>query len=246
MSLEELTCRIAELEAAVEARDNFIAVAAHELRSPLSTMLLSLANVEASLDRIDKPPTVDKALNALHRSIDNFSRRAATLLDITRLTAGNFSFEPEWVQLDALIERVVAANEHALRVEHCELQLNLQPVRGFWDRLAIEQIIDNLLSNAIKYGAGEPVAIHLSHDETTATLSVVDQGVGIGEEDQARMFAKFERAFKRSEYGGFGMGLWITAQIVHAHAGEVRVSSRINEGSEFTVSLPLKPEITHP
>ena len=112
---------------------------------------------------------------------------------------------------------------------------------GLLDQLAVEQIADNLLSNAIKYGAGEPVEVSLLRRGAKAQLTVRDHGIGISEEDQARIFDAFERAVTRREQGGFGIGLWVVRQLVDTMHGEIHVASRRAEGSTFTVILPLSP-----
>jgi two-component system, OmpR family, sensor kinase len=105
----------------------------------------------------------------------------------------------------------------------------------------VEQIADNLLSNAVKYGAGEPIEVSLVGDSSKARLTVRDYGIGISEQDQARIFGAFERAVSRREEGGFGIGLWVVRHLVDAMHGEIQVTSRPAEGSTFTVILPLLP-----
>ena len=109
------------------------------------------------------------------------------------------------------------------------------------DELAVEQIADNLLSNAVKYGAGEPIEVSLVCDGAEARLTVRDHGIGISEQDQARIFDAFERAVSRREEGGFGIGLWVVRHLVDAMHGEIPVTSGPAEGSTFTVILPLLP-----
>lgn len=117
---------------------------------------------------------------------------------------------------------------------------------GVWDRLRVEQIVTNLLSNAIKYGEGLPIEIVLDSDDATVTVSVTDHGIGIDPADQQRLFERFERAVTRRQYGGFGLGLWITQQIVTVIGGHIVVESRLGEGSTFRVTLPRQPIVTAP
>jgi signal transduction histidine kinase len=112
------------------------------------------------------------------------------------------------------------------------------------DRLALEQILDNLISNAIKYGAGQPIVVSISEDITMGhiVVRVQDHGPGISPECQARIFERFERAVRPGEHGGgFGVGLWIVRQLAEAMGGTVTIFSQPNEGSTFTVTLPLQP-----
>lgn len=121
----------------------------------------------------------------------------------------------------------------------CALTLRADaPAVGTWDRQRLEQVATNLISNAAKYGAGKPAEVIVEDSGATVRLVVRDLGIGIAREHQARIFEAFERAVSVRHYGGFGLGLWITRQIVSAMGGEVRVESQPGAGSTFTVELP--------
>lgn len=109
--------------------------------------------------------------------------------------------------------------------------------------MRIEQVLANLLSNAIKYGGGRPIEVGLRQVGRKVEISVTDHGIGISAEDQRRVFDRFERAVSLRHYGGFGLGLWITRQIVEGHGGTISVHSTLGEGSTFTVCLPLEPPV---
>lgn len=113
-------------------------------------------------------------------------------------------------------------------------------VVGIWDRGRLEQILTNLLSNAIKYGESKPILVSIEELQGRILIHVRDQGMGIKPEDQARIFERFERAVIHNTISGLGLGLWITHQIVHRMQGSITVSSKVGEGTTFTVSLPLK------
>jgi signal transduction histidine kinase len=229
------------LEAAVRARDDFITIAAHELRSPMSAILLYVQNLTFSVQRDQNACSAEiKAdLARLEKRIDHFIKRAGVLLDVTRLTSGNFCLERADVDLTALTERVVRDFLEEARRAECAIELDLAPaVSGQWDELALEQVLVNLLSNAIKYGAGHPVSVRVAAHAGAASIRVEDRGIGISEEACSRIFDKFERAVHRSTHGGFGVGLWITRQIVEALGGRIAVESRPGSGSTFSVSLP--------
>jgi len=107
-----------------------------------------------------------------------------------------------------------------------------------WDRSRVDQILTNLVTNAIKYGQGKPVDITIKGDETRAELRVVDHGIGVAPEQQERIFGKFERAASQRNYGGLGLGLWITRELVELMQGKVTVESTPGHGATFIVSLP--------
>jgi signal transduction histidine kinase len=179
-------------------------------------------------------------LEALELAAQEFVRRATTLLDVSRVAAGNLRLEPAVADLTGVVRGVVDRASVAARRARSHLEADLQDgVVGLWDRLALEQAAENLLSNAIKFGAGRPVHVALRADGRTARLVVRDQGVGIPEADRARVFQRFERAVARREHGGFGVGLWLVNQLVVAMGGAIGVESEPGAGTTFTVSLPL-------
>ncbi len=235
---------VAELTQAVHARDAFIAIAAHELRNPM-TPILEYAEYILSVGRRPEsecPEAIIVALERLAGLIGEYIKRATTLLDISRITVGKLRAELSVVDLSGMIRQAVHRHRAGAERSGCRLESSIEgEVSGLLDKLAVEQIADNLLSNAVKYGAGEPIGVSLVRNGTAARLTVQDHGIGISEEDQARIFGAFERAVTRREQGGFGIGLWVVRQLVDAMHGDVLVTSRPAEGSSFTVTLPLSP-----
>jgi signal transduction histidine kinase len=100
-------------------------------------------------------------------------------------------------------------------------------------------VVTNLLANAIKYGEGKPIEVRLSREGDEAVLVVIDHGIGIAPDQQARIFDRFERAVSSRAFGGFGLGLWIAREIIEAHGGSIGVTSEPGRGSTFVVRLPL-------
>ena len=235
-------CLIAALREAVRARDEFVAIAAHELRNPMTPLLLQVSALLAAArsPRRCRPEVLVPRLEALELAAQEFVRRATTLLDVSRVAAGNLRIELAEVDLTGVVRGVVDRASVAARRARSHLEADLQEgVVGTLDRLAVEQVAENLLSNAIKFGAGRPVRVALRSDGRTARLIVRDQGIGISEEDRARIFQRFERAVARREHGGFGVGLWLANQLVLAMGGAIGVESEPGAGTTFTVSLPL-------
>jgi len=240
--LADARAEIAELATAVEVRNEFIAIAAHELRNPMSAIVLSVQTLRMASARsaTERPPKLDEKLEALEKRVHHFVRRASLLLDITRVNSGKYELETEPVNLSELTRDVVASFADEFARANCALNVSIADrVIGLWDRTGLEQVLMNLLSNAVKYGAGKPIALALGVRDHAAILDVADAGVGISEDDQQRIFEKFERAVRRRQHGGFGMGLWITRQIVERHGGTIHVHSQPGAGSRFTLSLPL-------
>jgi signal transduction histidine kinase len=106
----------------------------------------------------------------------------------------------------------------------------------------MEQVITNLLSNAGKYGQGQPVDVTVATDGAEARIVVRDRGIGIDPEDRQRIFQRFERAVSTANYSGFGLGLWIVAEIVKAMMGTIDVAGAVGQGSTFTVTFPLRAQ----
>jgi two-component system OmpR family sensor kinase len=235
---------VAELRQAVHARDAFIAIAAHELRNPMTPMLGYVEHILSVGRRPESecPKAIIVALERLAHQIDEYIKRATTLLDISRITAGKLRTELSVVDLSAMILQAVRRHRVGAERSGCRLEPSIEAeVTGLLDELAVEQIADNLLSNAVKYGAGAPIEVSLVCDGSKARLTVRDHGIGISEEDQSRIFGAFERAVSRREEGGFGIGLWVVRHLVDAMHGKIQVASRPTEGSTFTVILPLLP-----
>jgi two-component system OmpR family sensor kinase len=232
---------LCELRDAVAARDAFIAIAGHELRNPMGTILMAITHLlhQVRVSSGELPPWLPARVEKLEKHTRLFVRRATTLLDVARFNAGQVHLDPEVVDLSSVVQDVVDALEVDAARSTTPLAKEVAPgLTGRWDRTAMEQIVFNLTSNALKYGAGRPIAVSLTGDATTATLVVRDHGIGISEADRERIFEPFERAVTERLQGGFGLGLWITRQLVVASGGRIEVTSRAGEGSSFTVVLP--------
>ena len=233
---------ISELEAAVRSRDDFLSIASHELRNPVNAVQLQVAGLLRALERDDETVTRDGLRNRVARTsgqVARLTRLLDNLLDVSRMTAGSIAFEPEDVDLSAVVREVI----DQLRDDPAAGQIILHavaPVVGYWDPLRLEQVVANLLSNAVKYGNGKPIEVSLTRQDGTARLVVTDHGIGIPRDQQQRLFGRFERGVSGRQYGGFGLGLWITRQIVEAMHGQISVDSESGQGSTFSVSLPMR------
>lgn len=233
---------IEELREALRARDEFVAIAAHELRNPMTPILMQVGGLLAAArdPRRCRPELLAPRLEILELAVQEFVRRSTALLDVSRIAAGNLRIEPAEVDLTGVVRAVVDRAGMVARMARSPIEATLQDgVVGRWDRLALEQVTENLLSNALKFGAGRPVEVALAADGGAARLAIRDRGIGISEADRARIFGRFERAVTRREHGGFGIGLWLANQLVTAMDGAIAVEGGPGGGTVFTVTLPL-------
>jgi PAS domain S-box-containing protein len=229
--------RTEQAEAALRERDEFISVAAHELRTPLTALQLKLQGLERGLAATD--PRKVQRLEGAVRQTERLSRLIDRLLDVSRIAQGRLELWPEEFDLVALVREVADDFREPAAQARAPLELELpDKAEGSWDRLRIEQVLVNVLSNAVKYGAGRPVSVKLEVEEDRVRLAVRDQGIGIPAEDASRIFGRFQRAASIRNYGGLGLGLYITRHIVEAHRGTIAVASAVGEGSTFSIDLP--------
>ena len=242
-TLSALRQRIVELEEAVEARDAFIAVIAHELRNPMTPILGSVQRLQRLAHASEELPLgFASGLERLVWLIDRYVRRATTLLDVSRINAAKLNLASDDVDFAALLRGVVEAIQPAARHMRTSVLLAAPAsIHGRCDRLAFEQISENLINNALKYGDEKPVHVSLLQRGELVELSVADAGMGISKADQARIFERFERVVSHArKSAGFGIGLFIVRQLVDAMNGRIEVQSAPGRGSTFTVELPLR------
>jgi signal transduction histidine kinase len=224
---------------AVRLRDEFLSIASHELKTPLTSLALQSESLRAAAARGNVPEPLARKVEVIRRNVDRLARLIASLLDISRIESGRLELDLEEVDLADVARDVAARFEEEARRAGCELSVDAPPgALGRWDRLRVDQVVTNLVSNALKYGHGKPVQLTVRGGADRAVLTVQDQGIGIAAEAQARIFERFERAVSERHYGGFGLGLWIVRRIVEALGGEIRVESEPGHGSTFTLSLP--------
>ncbi|WP_438009075.1 AAA family ATPase [Sorangium sp. So ce321] len=236
----------AEAQEAIQRRDEFLVVASHELKTPLTSLQMQVQAVERLLRRrslADVPPErIERMFHILGRQMLRLGRLVDELLDVTRLNAGRLMLARAPVDLAELAREVVERMRPQLAESCCRTQLDLEaPVVGCWDPSRVEQVVINLLSNAMKYGAGKPILVGVRRQAELALLVVRDQGIGIAEADQGRIFERFERAVSVRNFGGLGLGLYIVRSVVMSHGGSIRVESKPGAGATFVVELPLNP-----
>ncbi|EPX61698.1 hypothetical protein D187_010317 [Cystobacter fuscus DSM 2262] len=249
----ESTRLFTDSQRAVRLRDEFLAVASHELKTPLTPLRLQLQGLRRVVDSTEgrpvDPERVLRASRICEAQVRKLSGLVNDLLDVSRLAQGRLPLHLEQVDLMAIARDVLSQFSDEAARAGCSVELWAgPPVVGEWDRVRLEQVVTNLLTNALKYGAGRPVHVRVWAEEGVARLSVRDEGIGIAPEHRSRIFGKFERAVSERHYGGLGLGLHITQQIVQAFGGSILVESEPGRGSTFTVALPpgMHAMLAHP
>jgi signal transduction histidine kinase len=233
-------------EERVALRDEFISIASHELRTPLASLQLAVQGLSRATRRAGAPPSaeaLDRALEICVRQTTRLTRLVEGLLDASQIAAGRMALRTETVPLVEVAREV--AETLARDTAQCKSTIEVSgdpAVAGQWDRTRIEQVVSNLLRNAIAFGLGRPIRVTVTAEGKEARLAVADEGIGISQAEQTRIFRRFERAVSPQNYGGMGLGLYVAAQIAHAHLGKIHLESEPGRGSTFTLRLPLESE----
>jgi PAS domain S-box-containing protein len=227
---------------AVRLRDEFLSVASHELKTPLTPLSLKLQLLAREAAVQPDSAFVRKVRAHVETGRGQVAKLGALigdLLDVSRISAGRMTLASEPVDFAALVQEV--AQRHELQAARADTPLRVEAppsLMGTWDAMRLEQVVVNLVDNALKYGAGRPVHVRLAEDSGRAVLTVSDQGIGIAPEAQRRIFERFVRAVSERHYGGLGLGLYITRTLVEAMGGTIEVQSAPGKGATFTVVLP--------
>ncbi|WP_241758829.1 sensor histidine kinase [Pyxidicoccus parkwayensis] len=234
-----------EAREAVRLRDEFLGIASHELKTPLTPLHLKVQLLHKQVELLaarGQPiaaERVSETLEVVQRQVRRLTSLVDNLLDVSRITAGRLKLELEEMDLASVAAEIMYRFAPSAAQLNCSLELHApMAVVGRWDRLRLEQVVTNLLSNALKYGAGQPVYVRVEAEGRLARLSVKDGGIGISAQDLPRIFERFERAVSDRHYGGLGLGLYITRQIVEAFGGTVSATSEPGKGSTFVLELP--------
>lgn len=245
VDITELKLLEAELRHAIRVRDEFLSVASHELRTPLTALQLQLEIVRRSVTRPSEEDTRDRSLRGAESALAkarHLDEMVGVLLDVSRLSREGMRLERSDVDVVSLVAEVVERATVSAQKSGCELRVGRLVARtGSWDRVRIGQVLSNVLTNAIRHAPGKPIEIHASLDGETVVLAVSDGGPGIAPEHQGRIFERFTRLAPTENFGGLGLGLWISKQIVDAHGGTIAVASHPGEGATFLIALPAVP-----
>jgi PAS domain S-box-containing protein len=239
---EERETLLSALREALKARDEFLTMASHELKTPITSLILNTDLKKLMLKREEQLP-LGKEMEGLEiqrRQLERINHIIDDMMDLSRIRLGKLEMKKTSVNFARIVEDSLTKLSPLLIQTLGEV--NYETVENapvFGDPFRLEQVVTNLLSNASKYGKQKPITVMVSKSDTQVSLSIEDQGRGISEEDQKRIFSRFERAVSGTDIAGLGLGLTIVKEIVDAHQGHISVQSKPGEGSRFIVELPL-------
>lgn len=239
--LEEIEFR----KKAERKKDEFISIASHELKTPLTSVKGYVQLLGRSIDKGDME-TVKKHLGKAQVQLDKLNDLIADLLDISKIESGKLKFNKKHFNLDQVLDNVIEVM-HQANPDFTITRNGKVPKEIYGDEMRIEQVIINFLTNAIKYSPGtNKIQVNVQVREDMLYLGVRDYGIGIDPELQKNVFEKFYRVEETAiHFQGLGIGLYISAEIINRHGGEVGVKSELGQGSEFYFTLPLDviPEV---
>lgn len=231
---------------AIQLRDDFLSIASHELKTPLTPLRLQMQILRRQIDNAESQPVSPERLRRIadvcERQIVRISHLIDNLLDVARISAGKLSVALEEVDLVSLVRETVDRHAGDFAAAGCTVSLRApQRLDGSFDPMRLEQALTNLLTNAAKYAPGKPIDVAVSHEADEAVVAVKDHGEGVSEADRERIFKRYERVGSTANVGGLGLGLFISRQVVDAHGGSLQVESQPGQGATFIIRLPVHP-----
>jgi signal transduction histidine kinase len=242
--MEKFAAENERLKMEVRARDEFLSIASHELKTPLTATLLKLQvalhNIRnTSLANFSVQNLMDMLLSS-EQQTQRLSKMIGDLLNVSLMRTGRLELDKENVDLSQITKDVINGFIEKAKKENIDIRLSANgPVQGKFDKMRIEQVITNLLTNAMKYGNKKPIDVKVEKLNAHAKVSITDHGIGIPSNQKEKIFELFERGVRDGQKNGLGVGLYITNQIVNAHKGTLYVDSKEGKGSTFSLELPL-------
>jgi signal transduction histidine kinase len=227
---------------AIRLRDLFNSIASHELKTPLTALLL---NLRLMRERVERDQPADSALRRQVARCESAAARMGglikTLLDVAQIHRGRLTLNVSDTEVVEAVRNVVSGFEEGRGGVARRIAIRADgPVTARVDPLRFDQVVANLLSNAVKYGAGQPIEVRVNHDLAgdLAHLEVIDRGPGIDPGMAEKIFEPFQRATSMEPIPGLGLGLYVVKMIVEGHGGHIAVDSRLGQGTRFIVDLP--------
>lgn len=232
-----------ELRHSIEARDQFLSIASHELRTPMTSIQLQLQMARATFAKSGTlpPDRLARLLDLSMRQLRRLGSLVESMLDVSSIQAGRLAVSRAPADLSQIAATAYERLRDQLEAAACTVTLDLAPeLPGNWDADRIEQVVENLLANVIKYADGSDVTLTTRRSADGAQLVVADRGPGVPADKQCAIFERFERVGSRRSIGGLGLGLFIAKQLVEAHGGRIWASDTHGGGATFTLDLPMQ------
>lgn len=233
-----------ETKEAVAARDEFLSIASHELKTPITSMKLQFQLAEKLIQKND-PKVFDsemvlKRVKLVNIQLDRMNKLVNDMLESSRFSSRRMELKLEQVDMVEMVQTIIEILEPLLERSHIKLDFykEVDEAKVTGDKHRLSQVINNFISNAMKYGDGKPIKIWINQNSTDVILKVQDFGLGIPEERLDKIFDRYERAISSSNISGLGLGLFIANEIIKAHRGKILVESSLGKGSTFTMVLP--------
>lgn len=234
--------QLLEVQRAISARDEFLSIASHELKTPVTSMLLQMQMLRRKMEKGEKIDSdyVLRINQLALRQCKHLTSLIDDMLDVSRISSGKMNFNFDDIELDHVVKGAMETFSINLEEQNISVESKIEKgikIKG--DVFRLEQVVYNLLTNALKYGLGKPIFIHVFHEKNFGVIEVKDHGMGISKENLARIFDRFERVISATNITGLGLGLFISKEIILSHEGYLSVDSKVGEGSTFTVRFPL-------
>ncbi len=238
--------QIDQLSQALKWRDDFLSIASHELKTPITSLRLQNQLAMRNYEKMDMKAFTSEKLKKIFtnsgKQLDKLTHLIDDLLDATKIRAGTLTVEPIKANFATLMTEVLDRYSDQLGAMK-SLKIDIQdPVMVYCDPFRAEQVVVNLLSNAFKYAPGSNLEICLKQEGASAILKIKDEGPGIPKEKLLSVFERFKRGSNSEHVSGLGLGLYIAKQIMDAHRGAIAVESNLGKGTMFIVSFPAVSE----
>ena len=232
---------VLNLASALRNRDEFISIASHELKTPLTALKLKLDLLLRQIQKQNLSDSFDSMVKAALQQAQRLNELIDTLLDITKIQAGIMELNYEETTLLDSVQKVTLQASELLKTAKCDLKIDVSSTtKVFTDRVRLEQILTNLLTNAIKYAPASLIEIAATIRDSFLCISVEDHGPGIPEDTLKGIFNRFDRGQAPKNTKGLGLGLYIAQNLAIAQGGAIRAESEVGKGTVFRVMLPLQ------
>jgi PAS domain S-box-containing protein len=236
---------ITEMKEHEQIKNDFIGMASHELKTPITSIKAYVQLLLTIYSKKTDDEFLLRSLSTVNKQINKLTRLITDLLDVSKMESGRLSLNSFEFDLNDLIKETVDEVQHT-STQHDILYTSAGSLTVYADRDRIAQVITNFLTNGIKYSPdSDRVDVVVSANDRVVTVAVRDYGIGINPEEQAKVFNRFYRVEGRNEqtFSGFGIGLYVAAEIVRRHGGNVWVESEKGNGSVFYFTLPLYKDL---